>query len=469
MHAPLSRRDMLKTASCGFGYLALAGLATEAARAEAATVASTFENPLAARPGHFPTKAKRVIFLFMQGGPSHLDTFDYKPQLAANDGKNVTITARTQNDKASGKLLGSPFKFKRSGQGGLPISEVFPHMSQHADDLCLINSMYTNSPAHPQATIEIHTGTSLFVRPSVGAWMLYGLGTVNQNLPGFITINAPDRLGGAQNYGSAFLPASYQGTRIGSGGRGGGDLLGQIIKSRTDSASQRKQLDLLQEMNRELLQRSPANPELEGVIESYELAFRMQSAVPEVLDISSEPEKVREMYGIGKGQSSNFGTQCLMARRLAEAGVRYIELFHGGWDQHNGLKARIASNASQIDQPIAALLTDLKQRGMLEETLVVWSGEFGRTAQGQGADGRNHNAAGFTCWMAGGGVKGGMRYGETDEFGSYAAVNKVHTHDLHATLLHVMGLDHERLTYKYGGRDFRLTDVYGNVVKDIMA
>ncbi|MEX2214979.1 MAG: DUF1501 domain-containing protein [Phycisphaeraceae bacterium] len=472
----LSRRDMLKSASCGFGYLALAGLATEAARAETLRADTArlaeYANPLAARPGHFPVKAKRVIFLFMQGGPSHLDTFDYKPALAANDGKTVTLTARTQNDKASGKLLASPFKFKRSGQSGLPISEVFPHLSQHADDMCLINSMYTNSPAHPQATIEMHTGTSLFVRPSVGAWMLYGLGTVNQNLPGFITINAPDRLGGAQNFGSSFLPASYQGTRIGAsgkGGTGGGDLLGQIIKSKSDSASQRKQLDLLQEMNRELLQRSPANPELEGVIESYELAFRMQSAVPQVLDISSEPEKVREMYGIGKGATSNFGTQCLMARRLAEAGVRYIELHLGGWDQHNGLKARITANAAAIDQPIAALLADLKQRGMLEETLVVWGGEFGRTAQGQSTDGRNHNAAGFTCWMAGGGVKGGMRYGETDEFGSYAAVNKVHTHDLHATLLHIMGLDHQRLTYKYGGRDFRLTDVYGKVVKDIMA
>ena len=488
----LSRRHLLQTTSCGFGYLALADMASRAARADsgantprlaapgaaaALSSESDYENPLQPKPTHFAPRAKRVIFLFMQGGPATQDLFDYKPMLQRDGGKSVTLTARTQNDKNTGKLLASPFKFKKCGQSGLEISELFPHLSRHADDLCLINSMFTTSPAHPQATIEMHTGTSLFVRPSVGAWMLYGLGTVNQNLPGFITINAPDRLGGAQNFGSAFLPASYQGTRIAPGsiasakGKAapGGDGLGSIIRPRVETAAQRKQLDLLQEMNRELLDRSVVNPELEGVIESYELAFRMQSAVPDVLDLSKETEATKQMYGIAGGATSNFGTQCLMARRLAEAGVRYIELHYGGWDQHNGLKEKLTANCMGIDQPIAALLTDLKQRGMLEDTLVVWGGEFGRTSQGQGDNGRNHNAAGFTMWMAGAGVKGGTRYGATDDYGSFAAVNKVHTHDLHATLLHIMGLDHEKLTYRYGGRDFRLTDVYGHVVKDILA
>ena len=467
-----SRRAMLKSVSCGFGYLALAGLASDAARqqarAEAARGAAlpgmAYSSPLEPKPTHFPARAKRIIFLFMQGGPSHLDTFDYKPRLARDGGANAGTKGA--------KLLASPFKFKRAGQSGIEISELFPHLSRHADDLCLINSMHTNSPAHPQATLEMHTGTSLFVRPSVGAWALYGLGTVNQNLPGFITINPPERLGGPQNYGSAFLPASYQGTRI-SPSRGGNgderDLLAQIIKPASPLASQRKQLDLIQQMNRSLLDDARVNAELEGVIESYELAFRMQDAVPQVLDLASESAATKEMYGIGSGPTNNFGTQCLMARRLAEQGVRYIEVCHQGWDQHNSLKERLTANCTAIDRPIAALLADLKQRGMLEDTLVVWSGEFGRTPQGQGDNGRNHNAAGFTTWLAGAGTKGGMRYGATDEHGGKATVNRVHTHDLHATLLHYMGLDHEKLTYRYAGRDFRLTDVHGHVVRDVMA
>lgn len=465
---------MLKSASCGFGYLALAGLASDAtrqqARAEAlrAGAATGYTSPLEPKATHFPARAKRIIFLFMQGGPSHLDTFDYKPRLVRDSG---SASGGGKNDKAS-KLLASPFKFKKSGQSGIEISEIFPHLSKHADELCLINSMHTNSPAHPQATLEMHTGTSLFVRPSVGAWSLYGLGTVNQNLPGFITINPPERLGGPQNYGSAFLPASYQGTRISpsTGGKGNDrDLLSQIIKPAAPLAAQRKQLDLIQQMNRQLLDDAKVNAELEGVIESYELAFRMQDAVPQVLDLAGESQATREMYGIGNSATNNFGTQCLMARRLAEQGVRYIEVCHQGWDQHNSLKERLTANCTAIDQPIAALLTDLKQRGMLDDTLVVWSGEFGRTPHGQGDNGRNHNAAGFTTWLAGAGTKGGTRYGETDEHGGKAAVNKVHTHDLHATLLYYMGLDHEKLTYNYGGRDFRLTDVYGHVVKDVMA
>jgi hypothetical protein len=460
-----SRRQMLKSASCGFGYLALAGLTTGAARAAAPLQENEYDNPLLPKPTHFPARAKRIIYLFMQGGPSHLDTFDYKPRLQRDGGD----AAPAGTPGKGGKLLASPFKFIRSGKSGVEISELFPHLARHADEMCIINSMHTTSPAHPQATIEMHTGTSLFVRPSVGAWALYGLGTVNQNLPGFITINPPERLGGPQNYGSAFLPASFQGTRIGAGKAGGEDMLSQIIKPRAALGAQRQQLDLIQQMNRELLDQSHVNPELEGVIESYELAFRMQAAVPRVLDLSKESSATKEMYGIGSGPTTNFGTQCLMARRLAEAGVRYIEVCHQGWDQHNNLRERLTANCSAIDQPIAALLTDLKQRGMLDDTLVIWGGEFGRTAQGQGDNGRNHNAAGFSMWLAGAGTRGGIRYGATDEHGSRAAVDKVHVHDLHATLLHYMGLDHERLTYRYGGRDFRLTDVYGRVVKEIMA
>jgi len=465
----LTRRQMLKSASCGFGYLALAGLTTDAARvahADDRHLASDYGSPLLPKATHFPARAKRIIFLFMQGGPSHLDTFDHKPLLQRDGGD----AAPAGTPGKGGKLFASPFKFRKTGQSGIEITELLPNLAQHADDLCVINSMHTNSPAHPQATIEMHTGTSLFVRPSVGAWALYGLGTVNQNLPGFITINPPERLGGPQNYGSAFLPASYQGTRIGAVRAGSGDdLLSQIIKPRADLAAQRQQLDLIQEMNRELLDQSRVSAELEGVIESYELAFRMQAAVPQVLDLSKESDATKEMYGIGSGPTNNFGTQCLMARRLAEAGVRYIEVCHQGWDQHNNLRERLPANCKAIDQPIAALLKDLKQRGLLDDTLVVWGGEFGRTPQGQNSDGRNHNAAGFSMWLAGAGVKGGMRYGATDDYGGRATVNKVHTHDLHATLLHVMGLDHEKLTYNYGGRDFRLTDVYGHVVRDIVS
>ena len=445
-----SRRGLLKTMSCGFGYLAFSALAHEAWAAEQAYV-----SPLAAKLPHFPAKAKRVIFLFMQGGPSHVDTFDYKPKLASDDGKNG----------AGGRLLPSPFKFKRSGRSGLWISELFPRIAEQADNLCLINSMHTDSPAHPQATIQMHTGSSQFVRPSVGAWLLYGLGTPNQNLPGFMVIDPPGGVGGAQNYGNAFLPAAFQGTRVGSG-----NTIPDIANKSLTPAQQRRQLDLLQAMNHEYMARSGDYQNVEGVIESFELGFRMESTVPEVMDIGREPQRVQEMYGIGKGgPTEKFGRQCLMARRLAEAGVRFIEIGHGGWDQHTNLKQALGRNALATDQPIAALLSDLKTRGMLKDTLVVWGGEFGRTPTSQGADGRNHNNRGFTVWMAGGGVKGGMAYGSTDEHGGAAVDNKMHIHDLHATILALMGLDHEKLTYRYAGRDFRLTNVSGNVVKEIMA
>jgi hypothetical protein len=456
----LSRRDVLKSAACGFGYLAFAGLASQVA-------ANDSQNPLAPKPPHFKPRAKRVIFLFMQGGPSHVDTFDYKPQLEVDDGK----PAGTQGGNARNRtFMKSPFEFKQYGESGLWLSSLFPNLAEHADDLCLLNSLYTDLPNHPQASVQMHTGNFQFVRPSMGAWVVYGLGTENAELPGFITINPLARIGGAQNYGSAFLPAPYQGTRIGGEGESlAGASIPHIANKNLTPDQQRKQLDLLQAINRERLEQDKVNGELEGVIESYELAFRMQGAVPKLMDTSDESQSTLEAYGIGERATDNFGRQCLLARRFAEAGVRFIELSYPGWDQHNGLRARLTANCTGIDKPIAALINDLKRRDLLKDTLIVWGGEFGRTPGAQNPDGRDHNATGFSMWMAGGGVKGGMRYGATDEHGIKAEENKVHIHDLHATILALLGLDHEKLTYRYSGRDFRLTDVYGRVVKEIMA
>lgn len=467
-----SRRQMLKTASCGFGYMAFAGLAAQqAALAAPAVAGKTFANPLLPRTTHFPARAKRIIFLCMAGGPSHLDTFDYKPLLKAGS--------------SPAGMLASPFQFNQHGQSGLWISELFPHVAKHADDLCIINSMHTNVPNHPQSFLMLHTGEFRFTRPSLGSWFLYGLGTENQDLPGFVTINPPNNLGGAQNYGNAFLPASYQATRIGE--QGGAVANAQVpnIHPAGSASAQRRQLDLLNELNQDLVARNQVDPVVEGVINSFELGFRMQSALPSVLDLSKESEKTLEMYGVSRavargnikkaaaadagGKTDLFGQQCLMARRLIEAGVRFVEVGHGGWDTHNGLKNRLTNLCGQIDQPIGALLTDLKQRGLLEDTLVIWGGEFGRTPRGQGGDGRNHNASGFSMWMAGAGIKGGQRVGATDETGATAVDNKVHHHDLHATLLHLFGLDHQKLTYRYGGRDYSLTDIHGRVVKEILA
>jgi hypothetical protein len=446
---------MLQTAACGFGYLALTDLLSRAYAADATPAEKQhYESPLKVKAPHFPARAKRVIFLFMQGGPSHVDTFDYKPTLFSADGKNV----------GGRKILAPQWKFKPYGKSGLQISDLFPGVAKHADDLCLINSMHCDQPAHPQATIQLHTGSVRFVRPSMGSWVVYGLGTPNQNLPGFITINPPAAVGGAQNYGAGFLPAAFEGTAI----TGGAGALPDITPAATPSL-QRKQIDLVQSMNREMLRRSGDNPQIEGIIESYELAFRMQSTVPQVMDISREPKNIQELYGVGQDATDTFGRQCLMARRFAEAGVRFIEIAHTGWDQHQALHARHTANAQAVDQPIAALLTDLKQRKMLDDTLVIWGGEFGRTPTAQNRDGRDHNNRGYTMWLAGGGVKGGLRYGATDELGARAETDKVHVHDLHATLLALLGLDHERLTYRYAGRDFRLTETFGNVVKVIMS
>ena len=459
----LTRRNLLQ-AGCGFGYLAFAGLAGQNVLARESLAARSYRGPLAPQSPHFAPRAKRVIFMFMQGGPTHIDTFDHKPELDKLAGKTADFKYNQKQFK--GKLLPSPFKFSRHGESGLPISELFPHLSRYADDLCLINSMHTDNPAHPQATIMLHTGSVNFVRPSIGSWVVYGLGSENQDLPGFVTINPIQRLGGAQNYGAAFLPAAYQGTRVTTGR----SPIANIERAMASADEQRRHLDLVQSMNRGMLQKSKVDTELEGVIESYELAFRMQSAVPEVMDIRGESEQTKERYGVGQKETSNFGTQCLMARRLVESGVRFVEISTSGWDQHNGLRTKLPANCRGIDKPIAGLIEDLKQRGMFEDTLLVWGGEFGRTpAEQNNGNGRRHNSRGFTMWMAGGGVKGGIRHGETDPTGFDATVNKVHTHDLHATILHLLGMDHTKLTYRYAGRDFRLTDVYGNVVDDIVA
>ena len=455
----LSRRGLLKGLSSGFGYVAFAGLATAASAAERKA------SPLAPRAPHFPARAKRVIFLCMHGAPSHVDTFDYKPKLSAATG-NPSPVARL----AGAKLLGSPWSFSQRGQSGIWISELFPEVAAHADELCLVRSMHTDLPAHPQAYLMMHTGTSQFVRPSLGAWTLYGLGTENENLPGFIAIKPVGRNGGPQNYGSGFLPAIYQGTRIGNEATPVADArLGNIKNPRLDATAQRAQLDLIQSMNRALLDREAVHPGVEGVIESYELAFRMQGALPDVMDLSKESAATKALYGIDEPETDDFARQCLLARRFVEAGVRFVELSHGDWDQHRNLKADHARHAQAVDKPIAGLLSDLKTRGLLKDTLVIWGGEFGRTPHAQNGDGRDHNNKGYTLWMAGGGVKPGCSYGMTDEFGYESVENPVHVHDWHATILHLLGLDHERLTYRYAGREMRLTDVKGRVVKNIIA
>ncbi len=463
--APLTRRAALKLSGCGFGYLAFAGLAAAEDRGDKPLGSS---DPLAPKAPHFEPRAKRVIFLCMKGGPSHVDTFDHKPKLTADDGKSPPV-GRGRGPLA-GKLLGSPWKFAQHGRGGLWISELFPELAKHADELCLLNGMHTNVPAHPQAFLQLHTGTSQFVRPSLGAWTLYGLGTENRNLPGFVSLNPPTVNGGAQNYGSAFLPAIYQGTRIGNEGRPVASAkVSNIANPKLGPEAQRAQLDFVQALNRERLGQHKVDPQVEGVIESYELAFRMQRDVPKVMDLSSESKETLALYGVGEAGTDDFGRQCLLARRFVEAGVRFVEVCHGDWDQHRNLKAELARHATAVDKPIAALLADLKRRGLLKDTLVVWSGEFGRTPYAQGTDGRDHNNKGFTAWLAGGGVKGGFAHGKTDEYGFEAVEGKVHTHDFHATVLHLLGLDHTRLTFRYAGRDFRLTDVHGTVVTDVLA
>src|SRR5438105_6792187 len=460
----ISRRDVLKSASVGFGYLAFAGLSTWAAEKG---------SPLASKKPHFPAKAKHVIFLCMEGAPSHVDTFDYKPKLPELNGQSMP-KART-----FAKLLASPWKFAQHGEAGLWISELFPELAQQADELCLLRSMHTDVPAHAQAFLQMHTGIFQFKRPSMGAWTFYGLGTENENLPGFVTISPPLQNGGPANYGSAFLPAVYQGTPISGfrsfgppgspGGPAAGPGVSNIRNAQQSVDAQRIQLDFIQSLNRDALEREPHSPDVDGAIESFELAFRMQKDLPKVLDISNETAATKALYGIGEQATENFGRQCLLARRFVEAGVRFVEITSGQWDHHRDLKNALGNKARSVDKPIAGLLKDLHVRGLLNDTLVLWGGEFGRTPYAQGTDGRDHNARGFTTWMAGGGVKGGFSYGATDDYGYEAVEGKIHIHDWHATILHLLGLDHLKLTYRYAGRDMRLTDVKGEVVKQILS
>jgi hypothetical protein len=460
-----TRRRLLQSTASGFGYLAFAALAHE----QAARAAEP-KNPLAPKTPHFPAKAKRVIFLCMEGAPSHVDTFDYKPKLQADTGKPYS-----RGRFAGAKLLGSQWDFKPRGKSGLPVSDLFPELAKHADDLCLLNGMNTDFPNHPQAFLQMHCGIFQFPRPSMGAWVLYGLGTENANLPGFITLGPPSGNGGPQNYGSSFLPAVYQGTKIGMNrfgpmGPGGGDAqISNLKNPRRSADAQRVQLDFLQSLNRNALQASGDDSGIEGMIESYELAFRMQAELPKLMDLSKETQATQESYGLS-GPTASFGRQCLLARKFVEAGVRFVEVTSGGWDHHQNLKAALEGRCESIDKPIAGLLADLKQRDMLKDTLVMWGGEFGRTPTAQNGNGRDHNAKGYTTWMAGGGVKGGLRHGATDDYGFEAVAGKTHIHDWHATILHLLGLNHEKLTFNYAGREMKLTDIKGGtVVKEVVA
>ena len=465
---PLSRRSLLERSAGGFGYVALqALLAGESIRAAAA-------NPLSPRTVPFPARAKRVVFLFMKGGPSHVDTFDPKPLLQRDDGKAYPFAQPRVQFAATGKLLKSPWSFKQHGESGLPVSELFPNVARHVDELCVLRSLHGTNTAHGGACLKLHTGSDTQVRPSMGSWLMYGLGTENQNLPGFITICPTFAHGGVNNWGAAFLPAHCQGTPIGNASIPSDQALVQhIVNPQTAGAVQRKQLDFLARLNRGHQELSGPDLALEGRINSFELAYRMQSTMPEAQDLSGESEATKSLYGMDQPLTSNFGRQCLMARRFLERGVRFVQVTHSDgevqWDQHGNLFKGHTKNALEVDKPISGLLTDLKQRGLLEDTLVIWGGEFGRTPTAQGTDGRDHNPYGFSMWLAGGGVKKGVAYGSTDDYGYFAQEDKVHIHDLHATILHLLGLDHEKLTHRYAGRDFRLTDVSGHVVKEILA
>ncbi len=465
----ISRRSLLRSSAVGFGYLALASLLQDESSIEAAE-----ETARATDRSHFAPRAKRVIFLFMKGGPSHIDTFDRKPLLDRDDGKPLPFDKPRVQFAPTNNLLKSPWAFQQYGECGHWVSDLFPNVAQCVDDLCMLHSVHGTNAAHGGALLKLHTGSDNFTRPSMGSWVTYGLGTENQDLPGFVTICPTLAHGGVKNWGSAFLPAQFQGTPIGVASQPSLNAKVKFTENpQLSRGAQREQLDFLARLNERHLIESGSPDELEARIASYELAFRMQGEVPRVLDLSDETPATLKLYGLDETVTEDFGRQCLLARRFAERGVRFIQVTHSDtnvqWDQHSKLKEGHDKNALEVDKPIAGLLRDLKQRGLLHDTLVLWGGEFGRTPTAQGNDGRDHNPEGFTMWMAGGGVKTGFRYGATDDYGYYAVENKMHIHDLHATLLHLMGLDHERLTYRYAGRDFRLTDVAGHVAHEILS
>jgi hypothetical protein len=459
-----TRRDMLRTSACGFGQVALAALA-------GGRVLANTPRRAALMAPHIPARAQRVIFLFMWGGPSHVDLFDPKPRLNADSGKPLSGKSVGSERDQLGTLLGSPFRFAQHGEAGIWISELFPHLSRQADRMCVIRSVHTEGSAHGEALLRLHTGEANLVRPSVGAWVSYGLGCENDNLPAFITISPPRGHGGVQNYGSAFLPAVHQGTAIGSAEIPIAQaVMANLENKRIDADLQRQQLDLIQSLNEHHLEETAADRNIEGLIANYELAFRMQSTIPQIMQLEDESEETLALYGVGSEPTDNFARQCLLARKFAENGVRYIQVSTDyTWDHHQQVQSGHVAEAAKVDQPIAGLLEDLARRGLLEDTLVLWGAEFGRTPTAENGDGRNHHPQAFTMWMAGGGVRGGLTYGATDDFGYFPVEDSVHMHDLHATLLHLLGLDHERLTYRHAGREFRLTDVYGNVVHGILA
>lgn len=461
-----TRRHWLETTGCGFGALAFQAFAQQ--------IASAAESPATFSQTHHKPRAKRVIFLFMHGGVSHVDSFDPKPKLKEYNGKELPFKGLDHLDanlKSSGGLLfDTTWNFRQHGESGAWISDLWPHLSKHADDLCFIKSMHTRGTSHGQAVAMIHTGNDNLLRPSVGAWVSYGLGTENENLPAFISVTPPAGHGGARNYGASFLPAHHQATTLGHSSSKTADATIQYLQNADiDPADQQSQLTMLNRINQEHFSET-RDAKVDGVIRSYEMAFRMQGIAPDLIDISNESASTREQYGMNRKETTDFGHRCLLARRFCEAGVRYVQVSTPYvWDQHGGLVKGHTKNALAVDQPISALLTDLKQRGMLDDTLIVWGTEFGRTPVAQGKDGRDHNPAGFTVWLSGAGVKPGYSHGSTDDFGYYATENKVHMHDLHATILHILGINHEKLTYRYAGRDFRLTDVYGEVVHEILA
>ena len=461
--ASYNRRHWLQSTACGFGALAFQAFAQRIARAAGSGL------------DHKP-RANRVIFLFMHGGVSQVDSFDPKPALTEYNGKKLpfkgieNLDVSLKDRAGNGNLLDTPWKFQQHGESGAWVSELWPHLAKHADDLCFIKSMHTKGTSHGQAVSMIHTGNDNLLRPSVGAWVSYGLGAENENLPAFISITPPAGHGGTRNYGSAFLPAHHQATALGHSASKAEDATIDYLQSDgAHSAHQHRQLKMLHEMNKRHFEKSQ-DLQLDGVIRSYELAARMQGVAPELIDLSNESERTRNLYGMDRKETLDFGHRCLLARRFCEAGVRYIQVSTPYvWDQHNNLVKGHTRNALSVDKPISGLLEDLKQRGMFDDTLVVWGTEFGRTPVVQGKNGRDHNPAGFTVWLSGAGVKAGFSHGSTDEFGYFAQDNKVHMHDLHATILHILGINHEKLTYRYAGRDFRLTDVYGEVVSDILA
>ncbi len=455
---PMTRREMLAQTGTGLGLLGLALMSEQQARAAV--------SPLAPRKPHFKAKAKAVIHLFMNGGPSQVDTFDPKPALEKYNGK-APPAAGLKTERTTRGLMMSPFKFARHGKSGIDVSDLFPEVAKHADKLCVVRSMHTNVPNHEPSLLMMTSGEMQPTRPSMGSWLLYGLGAENQNLPGFVVLCPGKPVVGPQLWGNSFLPGIYQGTHISSGKIDPRTAIPHLGNPGMSLAEQREQLDLLKKMNElHLARRGGRDNALEGRIQSLEMAFRMQTEARDAFDLNREPRRVRETYGPGY-----FADACLLARRLVERGVRMVQIYTGGgqpWDDHGNILDH-RNKAKQVDRPIAAMLGDLQAKGLLDETLVLWGGEFGRTPTSEGAKGRDHNNHGFSVWLAGGGAKGGTVVGASDEFGFAAAENKVHVHDLHATMLHLLGIDHEKLTYRYGGRDFRLTDVSGRVVKEILA